>query len=147
MIISLSMLRKAMAILVMLWIPCMAHAIDPLAFKTRADEARFQKLTSELRCLVCQNESLADSDADLAKDLRSKIFELMQEGRSNEDIKNYLTSRYSDFVLYDPPVKRETALLWLGPYIVLTLGVIKVGSYVVRSSNNAGTPTHEEGEW
>lgn len=145
--IRLSMLRVAMALLAMLWLPGAAHAIDPLAFKTRADEVRFQQLTRELRCLVCQNESLADSDADLAKDLRAKIFELMQEGRSNEEIKHYLTNRYSDFVLYDPPVKRETALLWLGPYVVLALGLFKMRAYVVRSSNNAVNPTHEEGEW
>lgn len=143
----LPMLRVAMAWTLMLWLPGMALAIDPLAFKTRADEVRFQHLTGELRCLVCQNESLADSDADLAKDLRSKIFELMQEGRSDEEIKHYLTSRYSDFVLYDPPVKRETALLWLGPYIVLALGVIKAGAYVAHRSNGAQNPTHEEGEW
>ncbi len=142
-----SMLRMAMVCLAMLWLPGIAHAIDPHTFRSRTDEVRFQNLTRELRCLVCQNQSLADSDADLAKDLRSKIFELMQEGRSDEEIKHYLVSRYSDFVLYDPPVKRETALLWLGPYIILMLGVVKMGVYVVRNRDKAGNAVHEEGEW
>src|ERR1700752_163489 len=77
-----------------------AQAIDPLPFRDHAEELRFQHLTGELRCLVCQDENLADSNADFARDLRHKVFELMRQGKSDADIKQYLVDRYSDFVLY-----------------------------------------------
>jgi len=82
-------------------------------------EARLDKLAKELRCLVCQNETLADSRADLAQDLRREIREKMREGMSDQEIKNYLTQRYGDFVLYRPPVKSSTWLLWFGPFLLL----------------------------
>ena len=82
--------------------PLLAQAIDPLPFKDHAEEVRFQQLTRELRCLVCQNENLADSNADLARDLRHEVFDQMQAGKSDAQIKQYLVDRYSDFVLYDP---------------------------------------------
>jgi cytochrome c-type biogenesis protein CcmH len=99
-----------------------AQAIDPLPFKDHAQEVRFQHLTRQLRCLVCQNEDLADSNADLARDLRHEVFGLMQQGKSDDQIKQYLVDRYSDFVLYDPPVKPSTLLLWFGPGLFLLLG-------------------------
>jgi cytochrome c-type biogenesis protein CcmH len=98
-----------------------AQAIDPLPFKSRVEEVRFQHLTKQLRCMVCQNESLADSNAELARDLRHAVFALMQVGKSDAQIKHYLTERYSDFVLYDPPFRRGTLLLWLGPILLLLL--------------------------
>jgi cytochrome c-type biogenesis protein CcmH len=98
-----------------------AQAIDPLPFKDRVEEVRFQHLTEQLRCMVCQNESLADSNAELARDLRHEVFTLMQSGKSDTQIKHYLTQRYSDFVLYDPPLRRGTLLLWLGPILMLLL--------------------------
>jgi cytochrome c-type biogenesis protein CcmH len=103
-----------------------AQAIDPLPFKDHAQEVRFQNLTRQLRCLVCQNENLADSNADLARDLRHEVFGLMQQGKSDEQIKQYLVDRYSDFVLYDPPVKPSTWLLWFGPGLFLLLGAAVV---------------------
>lgn len=99
-----------------------AYAIDPLPFKDRAEELRFQALTKQLRCLVCQNESLADSNAPLAADLRRDVFEQMQAGKSDAEIKTWLTARYSDFVLYDPPLHAATWLLWFGPALVLLAG-------------------------
>ncbi|MDZ4811717.1 MAG: cytochrome c-type biogenesis protein [Pseudomonadota bacterium] len=98
-------------------------AIDPLPFADRAEEVRFQNLVRELRCLVCQNQNLADSDAGLAKDLRAEVFELIQTGKSDVEIKRFLTDRYGDFVLYQPPVKPGTWLLWFGPLLVLALGI------------------------
>ena len=80
-----------------------SQAIQPLPFKNHAEKVRFQHLTSQLRCLVCQNETIADSNADLARDLRLDVFQQMQQGRSDKQIKQYLVARYSDFVLYDPP--------------------------------------------
>ena len=99
-----------------------AFAIDPLPFKDRAEEVRFQNLTRQLRCLVCQNQDLADSDADLAKDLRRQVFEMMQSGKSDDQIKQYLVSRYNDFVLYDPPMHAGTWLLWFGPFAFVLIG-------------------------
>ena len=114
-----------------------AQAIDPLPFKDHAEEVRFQKLTAQLRCLVCQNENLADSNAELARDLRHEVFELMQQGKSDEEIKQYLVARYSKFVLYDPPLDRGTLLLWFGPALILVAGALAVGITVRRRSRAA----------
>lgn len=103
-----------------------AHAIDPLPFRDRAEEVRFQQLTNQLRCLVCQNQDLADSDADLAKDLRKQVFDLMRSGKSDDEIKQYLVARYNDFVLYDPPLKPGTWLLWFAPFALVLIGAIAV---------------------
>lgn len=100
----------------------LAFAVDPLPFKDRAEELRFQTLAKQLRCLQCQNESLADSNAPLAADLRRDVFEQMRSGKSDDEIKHWLTARYSDFVLYDPPLQRGTWLLWFGPLLVLVAG-------------------------
>ena len=110
----------------------MAHAIDPLPFKDHAEELRFQALTKQLRCLVCQNESLADSNAPLAADLRRDVFEQMQAGKSDAEIKTWLTARYSDFVLYDPPLHGGTLLLWFGPALVLLAGGVAIFLIVRR---------------
>lgn len=125
-----------------------AFAIDPLPFKDAQQRERFQKLTGELRCLVCQNESLNDSNADLAKDLRHEVFQLMQQGKSDAEIKQYLVARYSDFVLYDPPLKTSTLLLWFGPALVLTIGAAVVVLTVRRRARSgpAEAPAAEE-EW
>ncbi|MDI3261239.1 MAG: cytochrome c-type biogenesis protein CcmH [Fulvimonas sp.] len=114
-----------------------AQAIDPLPFKDHAEEVRFQKLTAQLRCLVCQNENLADSNAELARDLRHEVFDLMQQGKSDEEIKQYLVARYSKFVLYDPPLDRGTLLLWFGPALILVAGALAVGITVRRRSRAA----------
>jgi cytochrome c-type biogenesis protein CcmH len=110
----------------------LAHAVDPLPFKDRAEEVRFQALTKQLRCLVCQNESLADSNAPLAADLRRDVFEQMQAGKSDDEIKAWLTARYSDFVLYDPPLHAGTSLLWFGPAVVLIAGGVAIFLIVRR---------------
>jgi len=85
-------------------------------------ELRMRSLTEQLRCLVCQNETLADSRADLAEDLRKQVREQMKAGKSDQEILAYLTQRYGDFVLYNPPVKATTYLLWFGPFILLIGG-------------------------
>jgi cytochrome c-type biogenesis protein CcmH len=103
-----------------------AHAVDPLPFKDRAQEVRFQHLAKQLRCLVCQNQDLADSDADLAKDLRKQVFDMIQAGKSDDEIKQYLVARYNDFVLYDPPLKPGTWLLWFAPFALVAAGAIVV---------------------
>ncbi|VVC83576.1 cytochrome c-type biogenesis protein [Sideroxydans sp. CL21] len=86
-------------------------------------EKRMIGLAERLRCLVCQNESLASSHAELAEDLRQEVREMMLKGKSDQEIIDYLVARYGDFVLYDPPMKRYTLLLWFGPFAMLLLGV------------------------
>jgi len=115
-----------------------ALAIDPLPFKDRAEEVRFQNLTKQLRCLVCQNQDLADSDADLAKDLRKQVFEMMQSGKSDTEIKEYLVARYNDFVLYDPPLKPGTWLLWFAPFAFVLIGVFVVARILRSRAQQAG---------
>ncbi len=100
----------------------LAFAIDPMPFRDAGEERRFSALLAELRCMVCQNQSLADSDAGLARDLRNEVFELMRDGKSDTEIREFLVSRYGDFVLYRPPVKGATLALWFGPVLVLTAG-------------------------
>lgn len=93
-------------------------------------EKRMQALTQQLRCLVCQNETLADSRADLAEDLRREIREQMKAGKSDQEIIAFLTQRYGDFVLYNPPVKATTYLLWFGPFVLLFGGTLLLYRYV-----------------
>ena len=89
-----------------------------------AVEARLKKLSTELRCLVCQNSTLADSDAPLAQDLRNEIRKLIEAGKTDEEVVAYLVARYGDFVTFRPPVNAATALLWFGPFLMLVIGLI-----------------------
>jgi len=114
-----------------------AHAIDPLPFKDRAEEVRFQQLTRQLRCLVCQNQDLADSDAPLAGDLRRQVFDMMHAGKSDAEIKDYLVARYNDFVLYDPPLKPGTWLLWFTPLALVLIGAFVVARIVRTRARQA----------
>src|SRR6266849_1960084 len=95
-------------------------------------DQRMQALTQQLRCLVCQNETLADSRADLAEDLRKEIREQMKAGKSDQEIIAFLTQRYGDFVLYKPPVKPTTYLLWFFPFVLLLGGIALLYWYVQR---------------
>lgn len=130
----------------------LAHAVDPLPFRDRAEELRFQALTKQLRCLVCQNESLADSNAPLAADLRRDVFEQMHSGKSDDEIKQWLTARYSDFVLYDPPLHAGTSLLWFGPVLLVLAGAIALVIIIRRRAKmapatRASTPTDAGDDW
>jgi len=93
-------------------------------------EKRVVRLTSELRCLVCQNQSLADSHADLAIDLKNQVRSQMRAGKSDAEIRDYMVARYGDFVLYDPPFKASTALLWAGPFVLLLVGLLGLAVYM-----------------
>ena len=96
---------------------------------------QFRKLTEELRCLVCQNQSLADSDAELANDLRKKVYELMDAGKTNDEIVEELVARYGEFVLYRPRLNAQTYLLWFAPIILVLIGVIAVVVMMRRRSD------------
>ena len=93
-------------------------------------EKRVMALSEELRCLVCQNETLADSRADLAVDLRGQIREQMKAGKSDKEIVAYLTARYGKFILYNPPVDPTTYLLWFGPFVLLIAGLVVLFRYL-----------------
>lgn len=88
-------------------------------------DARVARITAQLRCLVCQNESIAESQADLAQDLRRQVREMLATGKSEQDVRNYMVERYGEFVLYDPPLQISTLLLWIGPGVlaIFALGV------------------------
>ena len=119
----------------------------PLQFADAAEEARFRALAAELRCVMCQNQSLADSNALIARDLRTQVLALMREGRSDDDIRQYLVERYSDFVLYRPPMKPSTWLLWFGPGLLLLGGGIAVARIVrARSQREVPAPAEDQ-EW
>ena len=117
-------MKKYLPILLMCLLPVFSYAGE--AKDMAADpvlEKRMIGLAENLRCLVCQNESLASSHSDLADDLRREVREQMQKGLSDKEIIDYLVSRYGDFVLYDPPVKKSTLVLWFGPFALLLLGI------------------------
>jgi cytochrome c-type biogenesis protein CcmH len=101
-------------------------------------EVRLKKLETELRCLVCQNQTLADSPAGLAGDLRRELRSLMAAGKSDDDIKGFLQARYGDFVLYNPPIKTSNFLLWFGPFMLLGLGAIGVVLMVRKRAKQIG---------
>ena len=100
----------------------LSGAEEPLVFDSPAQEARFKALTEETRCLVCQNQSIADSNVPLAQDLRREVFLMLQAGQDDATIKNFLVERYGDFVLYRPPVRGNTLLLWLAPLLLMIGG-------------------------
>jgi cytochrome c-type biogenesis protein CcmH len=110
-------------LLAMLLIPCLVAAEEakPLAENQQA-EARLKALALELRCLVCQNQTLADSSAPLAEDLRREVREMIAKNMTDQEIIDFLVARYGDFVRYRPPLKATTTLLWLGPFLLLVVG-------------------------
>jgi cytochrome c-type biogenesis protein CcmH len=127
----------------------------PIEFRDAAEEARFRALSAQLRCVMCQNQSLADSDAPIAHDLRQQVLALMREGRSDAQIKAYLVERYSEFVLYSPPVKPATWGLWFGPLLVLLAGAAVIIAIVRRRAralptapaDTASAKTEDDQEW
>lgn len=115
------------------------HAVEVRQFDDPAKESLYYELIDELRCLVCQNQSLADSEAELAKDLRDEVYGIIQSGKSGTEAIKFLTDRYGDFVLYRPPFKATTLFLWVGPFLLLVFG----GYFLwrqVRDRNRAATP-------
>lgn len=107
-----------------------AMPVDTFKFQSEQQETVFHRLSNELRCLVCQNQAIADSNADLAKDLRNEIYKMLQQGRSEDEIIEFMVQRYGDFVLYNPPMKPLTWLLWFGPVIALLAGFFVVVRYI-----------------
>ena len=118
--------------------------IESHEFDNTDQESLYLRLTKELRCLVCQNQNLADSNADLAKDLREKAYEMVKSGKSHKEITEYMIARYGDFVLYRPPVKTSTYLLWLGPFVFLLLALLALFYFIRRKSSSDDAPSVEQ---
>lgn len=114
--------------------------IEDHKFANPAQEALYTQLTKELRCLVCQNQNLADSNADLAKDLREKAYEMVVAGKSRDQITEFMISRYGDFVLYRPPVNKSTYFLWLGPFAFLLIALGALTFFMRKKTVKSDTP-------
>lgn len=113
-------------------------------FENLEDTQRFTQLAESLRCPKCQNQSLADSDSPVASDMRQKVYELMQEGQSSQEITQYMVDRYGDFVTYEPPFRPETILLWFGPVLIFSFGVLLIISLRKNQKTTAVDPLSEE---
>ena len=130
--------------------PAFAQAVDPapLVFRDQAEARRFHALTEELRCVKCQNQSLADSNAQIAHDLRHEVLDLMRQGRSDAEIERFLVARYGEFVLYKPRVESKTWLLWFGPALLLLAGGFVVARIVRRHGGGGqGVEADDGQEW
>jgi len=140
---------KRLLLALLLFLSAAVGAMEPIRFQDAAEEARFRALSAELRCVMCQNQSLADSNAQIAHDLRLQVLTLMREGKTDREIKDYLVARYSDFVLYNPPVRPATWLLWFGPALMLAIGAVVVVVVVRRRAVTApaSAPDEKDQEW
>ena len=116
----------------LLIVPVSYAAIEAYEFESPQMEADYTKLINELRCLVCQNQNLSGSNADLAKDLRQQTYEMLIQGKSSDEVVDYMVARYGDFVMYRPQLKPSTYLLWLGPFILLLLVLVLVIRHMRR---------------
>ena len=115
-------------------------AIDIHQFETEQQRLDYQQLTEELRCLVCQNQNIADSDAGLAKDLRNEVAKFIKQGQNQEQITEYMVERYGDFVRYNPPMRTDTIILWLLPLLVFLIAVL----ILIRTIKKNATKTESD---
>nr|WP_165773137.1 cytochrome c-type biogenesis protein [Conservatibacter flavescens] len=119
----MKILQKLTALLLLSLSLSSFAAIDALNFDSPAQEKDYHALTQELRCPQCQNNNIADSNATIAVDMRHKVFELLQEGKSKQDVVNYMVERYGNFVTYDPPITAATLILWIAPILLVLIGI------------------------
>jgi len=120
-------------------------AIDPYEFADEAERQRYQHFIEEMRCPKCQNQNLAGSDAPIAADLRRELRRLLREGRGDREITDYMVARYGEFILYDPPFDKKTALLWLAPALFLASGLAALLAIVRRRRPGTAQPLAELG--
>lgn len=126
---------------------CQTSDPTPLRFRSSQEETHFRALVTELRCVMCQNQSLADSNAQIAHDLRREVLTLMRQGKSDAEIRDYLVARYGEFVLYKPRVEGKTWLLWFGPALLLLAGGFVVARVVRRHASGDVPATDDAQEW
>jgi cytochrome c-type biogenesis protein CcmH len=125
------MMRFILTVLLILPVSLLAD-IDAYEFDDPNKEILYKKLIKELRCTVCQNQDIADSNAELAQDLRRKTYDMVQQGKDEEFVLDYMSQRYGDFVLYRPRLQTNTLLLWVGPFIILLIGVFVLMRFIRR---------------
>ncbi|WP_457669154.1 cytochrome c-type biogenesis protein [Thiolapillus sp.] len=118
--------------------------IETYKFDSAQKEADYQMLVHELRCLVCQNQNLADSNAELAQDLRRKTYEMVEKGLSKDEVIKYMVARYGDFVLYKPPLQRNTLALWGGPFVIFIIAVVVLIRIIRRRPSSSERLLSEE---
>jgi len=117
------------------------YAVDFRQLSDPEQQETYETLTKELRCLVCQNQTIADSNAELAADLRRQVYEMLQQGKSKQEVIQFMTDRYGDFVLYKPPFKGKTSVLWIAPVVFLLMGLITVFFFIRRKKAAANQQT------
>jgi len=132
---------KRLLFIFLLIISCSSYAVDFRQLSDPKQQETYETLTKELRCLVCQNQTIGDSNAELAADLRRQVYEMLQQGKSKQEIIQFMTDRYGDFVLYKPPFKGKTSLLWIAPVIFLLVGLITVFFFIRRKKAAANLHT------
>ena len=137
---------RALLVLVLLIaavVPATA-AVEILDFDNPTEEARYKRLIAELRCTVCQNQNLADSNAELARDLRNKVYTMIRDGKTDEEIYAFMVERYGNYILYRPPLKTSTALLWVGPFLIMGVGVAVLLNVIRRRRRMAAEAVEED---
>ncbi len=133
------------ALLLALTAGAAAIVFEQREFENAAQLERYKTLIYELRCLVCQNQNLADSDADLAADLRREVYRMIVAGKSDDAIIDFMVTRYGDFVLYRPPLKAKTVLLWAGPFVLAIAGLaVLLVQLRQRKARSSATPLSDE---
>jgi cytochrome c-type biogenesis protein CcmH len=123
---------KCLLFIFLLMMSFSSYAVDTRQLSDPKQQESYETLTKELRCLVCQNQTIADSNAELAADLRRQVYEMLQQGKSRQEIIQFMTDRYGDFVLYKPPFKGKTSVLWIAPVVFLLMGLITVFFFIRR---------------
>ena len=113
--------------------------VESYTFDTEEHEATYKKVIAELRCLVCQNQNLADSNAELAQDMRAKAYQMVSDGKTDKEISEFMVARYGDFVLYRPPLKATTLFLWFGPAVLLIIAAIIIGVFLRKQKQPEAT--------
>lgn len=141
---------KFLQSLLLLLAPLTMHAgIEITQFSSEENEATYNTLVYELRCLVCQNQNLADSNAELAVDLRNEVYKMVESGSSKQDVVDFMVARYGDFVLYRPPMQANTSVLWIGPFLILAVGISIALMFIRRhrlSADELAADEHDQPE-
>lgn len=142
-------MKKLTFILLLLTLPTHLYAVDsnPTELDNPDQEKRYQELIEELRCVVCQNQSVGDSNAELAQDVRELVRNKIRDGQTDEQITDFMVERYGDFVLYNPPLNSKTYVLWLAPFVLVLIAFIVLMYFIRRHAQTTATaPTITDDE-
>ena len=140
------MIRFFYAVLLAITLSVSANSIEVYTFENKQQEKVYHSLTQDLRCLVCQNQNIAESNAELAKDMRRKTYEMVKQDKSEKEISAFMVTRYGDFVLYRPPFEPMTWLLWFGPLIIFIIGILFVVRFMKSQKSDAQVESLSEEE-